>query len=386
MNAPSPVSEPRGKAAVSDAQLMLPPRFKNDYPGVPDEWTEPMRTRAETLLDRCRQRFPDYASVLDPGVDVEDFWEDACRVSAAVDAAESVGTTLDVVRLTEDNPSWTPEQMARRLSGVSSREEDRHRADPLLNHPLMQHEYAGRAMQRCGFYDSGDIEHYGGEPDDTMIKFLGRRAAAGHSQAVIKVASSKGGVAKVDTSVTLDELAAILSSQLDWTFIRLSGAKGAFLVQDWVPMTYEYRLFVVDGTVVSGAGCVEEFTPLHRLNLDGAFDPQMRRWRGALSGDEWSEQVETREDLMGRYRRAAETMLHDETGTFTLDLALDADSDRVVVVELNALPNSGLYASDPKRVYAALVTAKDRGYGWYPWRQQQLIPAQSKPKRMRREY
>ncbi len=45
-----------------------------------------------------------------------------------------------------------------------------------------------------------------------------------------------------------------------------------------------------------------------------------------------------------------------------IDVALDAERQRPVVVELNGLPNSGLYASDPWLLTRALVDAADRGY------------------------
>ncbi|WP_323986730.1 hypothetical protein [Microbacterium plantarum] len=45
-----------------------------------------------------------------------------------------------------------------------------------------------------------------------------------------------------------------------------------------------------------------------------------------------------------------------------IDVALDAERQLPVVVELNGLPNSGLYASAPWLLTRALMVAADRGY------------------------
>ncbi|MDD7945681.1 hypothetical protein PUW79_13640 [Microbacterium sp. NE2HP2] len=45
-----------------------------------------------------------------------------------------------------------------------------------------------------------------------------------------------------------------------------------------------------------------------------------------------------------------------------IDVAIDANRQRPVIVELNGSPDSGLYASDPWLLARALMDAADRGY------------------------
>ena len=115
--------------------------------------------------------------------------------------------------------------------------------------------------------------------------------------------------------------------------------------------------------VISGAGCVEEFTPLDRTPGQSAFDARVRAVRGHLAGAP-SEVVEKR-SVVTRLIDFGREVAAEHGGTTVIDVALDlgaGNEGTPVVIELNELPNSGLYASDPWRVTDALLTAVDRGY------------------------
>jgi hypothetical protein len=126
------------------------------------------------------------------------------------------------------------------------------------------------------------------------------------------------------------------------------------MVQESVPMRFEYRVFVVGHVPVTGAGCVEERTPLDRDPAE-AFDPTVREHRGAP--DEPACARPQVRDTLVSFARLVAAELHREVPAmrdYVLDVALD-DGDRPLVVELNARENAGFFACDPWTVVAALV-------------------------------
>ena len=115
-------------------------------------------------------------------------------------------------------------------------------------------------------------------------------------------------------------------------------------------MEYEYRFFVVNGEVVTGAGCVEEFTP---LNNRAQFDDRMRQVRS--EGGPVTSQPEILERYLSFAKQAAsEFSAEGLLNTYSLDLATGSDG-QTLIIELNGLPNSGLYASDPHYVTRSLI-------------------------------
>lgn len=120
----------------------------------------------------------------------------------------------------------------------------------------------------------------------------------------------------------------------------------------------ENRLFVVDNVVVTGSGCVEEDTPADHV-VDSPFDPVVRCRRHLRTP------LETHVDIVSDLVDFGRELVADgDVGTAVVDVAID-DKFQPLVVELNALPNSGLYALDVDAVMSALVGAKSRGYEGY---------------------
>ncbi|MET1154190.1 ATP-grasp domain-containing protein [Arthrobacter sp.] len=117
-------------------------------------------------------------------------------------------------------------------------------------------------------------------------------------------------------------------------------------------MEYKYRVFVVEQRAVSGAGCIEEFTPLD--NTGYAFDYKLRRNRSERSEVELAPEIAG--ILKGYARRAIEAPAKEVPALedYVIDVALGADGEPLIV-ELNSLLNSGLYASQPSRVTEALA-------------------------------
>lgn len=321
------------------------------FPGIPGEWSRAKRRHAEAVLADVRAVFPSMLGDIEFDADIEDFWEDACRISAAWCAsytgleAKTPGSVLS---------PWSPEEMARRLGPVAKSEEGGHHAEDRLIDHLMVREHGGREML---------LGAIGGEdPDTDIVTWLAsRHRDHGIRRGVVKSVERKNGIWSIELDSDPEVVRDRLMSAMDWTYIRLEGIERALLAQDALELEWEYRLFVVDGIVISGAGCVEEFTPLDRELYAGPFDMRMRRIRGHLHQGPASE-VEHRPEIAEALIAFGRDLARVHGGTVVIDVAVDRTSGRPVVVELNDLPNSGLYASDPWLVATALIDARDRGY------------------------
>lgn len=144
----------------------------------------------------------------------------------------------------------------------------------------------------------------------------------------------------------------LMYEELDCGAMWLDGLPESIIAQEFVPMEYEYRVFVVNRTVVAAAGCVEEFTPLD--NNGFPFDHQLRRHRQAQSPVELAPEVAG--ILTGFARNAVDALAYEvpDLTDYVIDVALGPDGNPLIV-ELNSLLNSGLYASQPARVTEAMV-------------------------------
>lgn len=139
-----------------------------------------------------------------------------------------------------------------------------------------------------------------------------------------------------------------------WALINDEGVKDAYLVQEVIPMRYEYRFFVINGAVVTGAGCVEELTPLD--NGGEQFDSQMREYRNI----ECPSPVESRPDILSTYIPFAEKVVEElaverpELTRYSLDVTLGRNGEPVII-EFNSESNSGFYACQPHFITDALA-------------------------------
>lgn len=336
------------------------------YPGIPEGWTDYNKRRAEEVLGRCQMLFGDafaqHVSAVSPQADIEDFWENAARAAAAFRAASTTGQQIQVC----EQAQWSPAQLDRRLGAVLTIEEDRHGHDPLLQHPVLT-ENAGRWMA-VGALPEDPLD----DRDDNIVTQLVARHAAGVTHAVLKLAVRKTGLIKIELCADPQELYRRImgaDEDLTWTLISIMDRAGAVLAQDFIPMSYEYRLFVVDGKLVSGAGCIVEHTPFNQVlphdpNMT-AFSPLMRQRRGnGLVADE-SSKVVPRPLLRRRYLEFGAALAAQYAGTVVIDVAVNEETNELLVVELNTLPNAGFYAADTDRIYQKLATADDHGYGCY---------------------
>ena len=345
---------------MTEAQLYSGNPLLDPYPGIPEHLPVAVRARLRSTLDDATQLFPElseHTAEVKPEADFEDFWEEAARAAAAVRAAAAAGVTIE----RHNARVWNEDQLARRLGGVSVGEEARHAVDPLLDSAVVR-EHGGRWMSvGCVPDDPADPR------EDNLLRQLADRYRRGVRHAVIKLAARKAGVFKITLHETPEAIAQELSSHevIGWDLLRNGDHADAYLAQDFVMMEHEYRFFIVDGMVVSGAGCIEEFTPFDRDPAEGPFSAILRRRRGNSLIPAIDEPLVVGAPLVRRYIEFIEPIAAANGGTVVMDVATAAATGEPLVIELNTLPNCGLYASDVDAVYLALITANDRGYGNY---------------------
>lgn len=321
---------------------------------------------------------------VEPGADFQDFWEDALRIAATTTAADEAGLTWINA---DPRHRWQPEEMSRRLGPVTLLEEH-HSRDRLAGHALMRdpavtgryihtatyndsHELADlETEQICYLTHPGELAELDARYASDLVTLLRWMYWQGHQDAVVKVDGLKLGMTKVMLTDNADDLREQLTDDrcgLGWTMIRLEGVPEMFRVCAHIPMTYEYRLFVVDGRIVTGAGCIEENTPLSHDTSEGVLDPWMRATRGNgiaadLGGDSEPEYQPGRARWYAHWAQPLLDTLPEGQNTLVMDVATSGDRDDPVLVEFNALPNAGLFACDIDALATAVVGARERGY------------------------
>ena len=128
---------------------------------------------------------------------------------------------------------------------------------------------------------------------------------------------------------------------LDLEFVHYEDAPRLLLAQDVVQCRYEYRFFIIDGQLVTGAGCVEHHTPLDNREV---FDTQMEPIRNRSDANTFPR---VRDQHLAFARMFVEEFAaeHGRRLDYCLDVAID-DQGRSFVIELNPPLNCGRYASD----------------------------------------
>lgn len=136
---------------------------------------------------------------------------------------------------------------------------------------------------------------------------------------------------------------------------ELADRDGCFLLQEERPLRHEYRIVVVGGRPVAGAGCVEFLSPIFHT-IDDPFDT-------LVEGKRNDRCLADMPLVVARYRhfaqRLCEDLEKDPNGhLFTdcvMDVALDIERNEVVLVEVNPADNFGLYAMDWREVFTAIL-------------------------------
>lgn len=297
--------------------------------------------------------------------DFEDFYEQAARLKAALDAfgPENVWLHLSTDRETAVN-AGTGERRPAVVLGHLPRfgtQPSRHHQEVDMDQAHLAGDYyryeafrsrAGRRLELCGFM-----------PDDPGATDLGNVlegfAAEGIRRAFVKTTWVKYAAFPLELpeGFTRGDTGRMLYDVLDYGVMNFEGRSESFIAQEFVTMEYEYRVFVVGQKLVAAAGCIEEFTPLN--NNGDRFDNQLRRNRQEKTPVTAEPAIA---ELLTGYAREAVAALALEVPALTdyvIDVALGPDG-KPLVVELNSLLNSGLYASRPELVTAAMAAERNR--------------------------
>lgn len=339
---------------------------------VPVEEDALTSERAADVLATWRALMPAFSS--DGEGDKEDFWEMAYRLHAAVHS-HSPEARISI----DDGPSRAvdPETLLWKDDGISaeeayklaSTEPSRYalygpvsRFSPANVLPLPQETiatlyaslapYSVHSGRRIDLVSVGD--GYEGEDAGVSIQQrLREYRDAGITRAAVKSVSAKRFPLTVfDLAPGDDPLPEEVADYIAEYAFQLMGRAEAFILQGYVDMQFEYRMFVIGGKPVTGGGSIEEFTP---LNSDGrAFSPLMRQFRKQKST------VVTETERLRRYidfatQVAGEFAEQAGLTDYVLDVATDGATGEPLIVELNGLLNSGLFASDPTYVTKELV-------------------------------
>lgn len=319
----------------------------------------PLALPPSPVVARLLRRWEHVLGVAVPSSDgdLEDFLEDAFRLDATLAALEpldGVYVTTDGVRAryilgteerpVEQFPPW-------RVLGPTLRRQAAHGTELADRYSELTvfARHAGRAFVLCS--------HASEDADSELVAALVALSSSGCRRAVIKTTIPKYSLVVVDLPVGLgpDEARRLCSDVLGWALVHLDGVPKAFLVQAFVSIVDEYRLFVVGHEVVTGAGCVDEHTPLAN---DAPFDPKLRSERAARSVVRVDRAARDALVEFGKTVAGELALELPELEEYVLDVAFAEGAP--AIVELNGLDNAGLYAADPYRLASARVASRVR--------------------------
>lgn len=314
--------------------------------------------RMTAILDDVRAAGFDIGPVDECG-DVEDFWEDAIRIATSRRAALAAGF---ITERRGGGPGWTPADLSRRTGPVTRVEQGGSHSVDDFERVLaaLPSSMTGRRFASCT-HDSEIAD----PPASHLVPHLLALHAAGHAAAVVKIAGHKLGIARIELDADHHTIERRLDEAFEWSMVRLDGLAGAFLVSPWIEMTCEYRIFVVDGRPVTGAACIEEYTPLDHHGAD-PFDTALRVRRGnriaAAADTPVTDDAATAAAHVAAAGPVIEHLASIGLRTYVVDMAHVPDQERSIVIEFNSIPNAGLYACDAQALADALVRTEHKGY------------------------
>lgn len=293
--------------------------------------------------------------------DYEDFYEQAARLEAALQAfgPENVWLHLSSDRATavnagtgERRPATELDHLDRYGVQASKRHQDVDMEQARLAGAYYLYQAfldrAGRRIELCGLRAP--------TPSKDLGDVLAGYAAEGSTRAFVKTTQIKYAAFPVQLhpGYKPEEAAGAVFDALDYGAMSLEYGRDNLIAQEFVPMEYEYRCFVVGNNIVTAAGCIEEFTPLD--NQGYRFDNQLRRNRQERTPVKPEPAIA---GFLTSFAREAVDALALEVPALTdyvIDVALGLGG-KPLIVELNSLLNAGLYASQPELVTRAMASS-----------------------------
>lgn len=143
-----------------------------------------------------------------------------------------------------------------------------------------------------------------------------------------------------DELISKDELFKHIPEDIGWASVHLEGSDNAIHISEVAKIRAEYRMVVLDGKIVTGAGCIESATPLD--NNGNAFDNRVENIRNE------GEFIELSSSELNQYKCYAEEVIRDiqeerpDVESFILDIGYI--NGKTGVIEINPLHRFGLYA------------------------------------------
>lgn len=177
---------------------------------------------------------------------------------------------------------------------------------------------------------------------------------------IVKTIGPKAPLLRISASESQEHRRNTLSN---WLFSNTIHGLLPVMVSEQIDMACEYRTFIdlAEGQVLTGAGCIEYFTP--QDNTGELFDTRVETVRGNRIVHRAPQLVDRILDTARQVARELQVTYHtvkDDPAverTLCVDFAVNASNNQVVVVEYNQMSSSGLYATDPSA--ALRITAVD---------------------------
>lgn len=238
-------------------------------------------------------------------------------------------------------------------------EDELQAAKDYMSNPVFQTN-ANRATAMAGIVnESGDYDRWLGHPNPTnksLVQTLLEFREEGIKRVFLKCRIQK----YLTTTVDLEDVATLYEAQdkareaVGYALVHLEGFGDAFSVQEYVTMEAEYRVVVIGGEIISGAGVIPSFTPLDRTTED-IFDAKVQR--RFTSPDITTLTDAELEDYWRFASRVAWELANHPTNplhTYILDIC---QIDHVpAIVEINPFVNFGVYANDTDKIMRGILS------------------------------
>lgn len=220
--------------------------------------------------------------------------------------------------------------------------------------------YANRHVKQVGFPEEYESEEEPLADKENGLIYIKELRNKGIHKFVIKDVRPKHGLYIIDlTNVPntdegfIEYIKTYFEENYDdWGMFNLMNNRPSQLVQEFKQMKNEYRFFVINGELVSGAGCIEEHTPLANTKQ---FNTLVEEYRS-------KSEITDNPVLIERYLKLATEIVALTTETeptvksYSLDMCLYED-DTIGMIERNEYHNSGFYAQDINSIVKAVIKA-----------------------------
>jgi hypothetical protein len=358
------VADPKAVAAVPDWASFVEVFGRDKVDAAQD--------RYERLLGRWAEIHGLQRAELQQITDIEDWIENAIKLVAAVDT----GLPVYTIRRT---PPGEPLKIAAKLN--TDADFDGNVPTAFLGTILRWDPcFSGESGINFVWPSNGHLGASDYWNDETLMRALGRPAAvasgdpdgergyvattlglraAGASDLMAKIVFQVKYQAPARLSLPPDsderDVRNAFYTAFEDNLLDCEARDQCFLIQECRPMLHEYRVIVVGGKPVAGAGTVEWLNPIFHDPDDGSFDPFVEGKRG-------DRDLVCDRDLVARYvDRAARLCAELETRgskrfrNCTMDFAFDEQKGDVLLIETNPCDNFGLYALDFSPVIDGMV-------------------------------